>query len=144
MKVIRLPAMKTGKSQFWRGLWIFDVSTASPGLLVIQVASRGFDQLMVSLQKNVAAKRRGKIVPASCPKFLDFSELRLARNAAPIIKAAAPLELNSAVFERSQPEIEIAVSAPAIKKTPYPIMIHELRFMLSSTKNVLGLCRESG
>jgi hypothetical protein len=36
------------------------------------------------------------------------------------------------------------VSAPAIKKTPYPIMIHELRFMLSSTKNVLGLCRESG
>ena len=139
-----LTAMNVGNSQFWRGLWILDVSRARPGLLAIQVASRGFDQLIVSLQKNVAAKRSGKIVPASCPNFFVFSEPRLARNAAAIIKEAAPPELNNAVFERSQPEIEIAVTAPAIKKTPYPIMIHELRFMLSSTKNVLGLCRESG
>ena len=120
-----------------------DVSRARPGLLAIQVASRGFDQLIVSLQKNVAAKRSGKIVPANCPNFFVFSEPRLARNAAPIIREAAPPELNNAVFERSQPEIEIAVSAPAIKKTPYPIMIHELRFMLLSTKNLPESCRKS-
>jgi hypothetical protein len=35
------------------------------------------------------------------------------------------------------------VSAPAIKKTPYPIMIHELRFMLLSTKNLPESCRKS-
>jgi hypothetical protein len=143
MNEIRLPAIKTGNNQFCSGLWILAVSTARPGLLAIQVASRGFDQLIVSLQKNVAAKRSGKIVPASCPNFLVFSEPRLASNAAPIIKEAAPPELNNAVFERSQPEIEIAVSAPAIKKTPYPIMIHELRFMLLSTKNLPESCRKS-